>query len=520
MTYKNYFSAKRLFLPVIILLLGAALRFHALAYDARFHPDEALFATFARKAAVNGDWLLHGPLDKPPLAIFADAVSMMLVGVRSLPNGVLTLDVHAGEFAARVPGTLASILLIAVIYALAKALYRRDTIHRVRTTPNTPLIALLLFALSPYALAFSATVFTDGLMLLCVVIALWMGTRGRWFWAGLWLALGFACKQQAFFYLPLVIGVAWIVNNGTKRALSLSALIRLLLPITLSVVLLSAWDTSRAEETGMWALAAENNDPGGFVRADELVPRLLSWGGYIGHFIGIAWLTSIFITLAFAALASRLTQKPREKTVYIDLILLFYSLAYIAFHWLVAFPTHDRYPLLILPLIVLLVARGINWAWNGLIQRVSGTQQQSLTNFSVALLLCFSVLCFFPSALDAVNRQISIGGDHGEYAGIGELGAYLDAKPLGTIVYDHWLGWELGYYLGTWSDKRLTYYPDAASLAETARLQPDPAPRYFVAPIDTPVEDWLQALREAGFQVIPDFQTERQIVYRLTRNDG
>jgi hypothetical protein len=140
-------------------------------------------------------------------------------------------------------------------------------------------------------------------------------------------------------------------------------------------------------------------------------------------------------------------------------------------------------------------------------------------NLSVSLFLCFSALCFFPPAQDAVNRRIGIGGDTGKYAAMDELGAYLDTKPLGTIVYDHWLGWELGYYLGTWSDKRLTYYPDPMALAADARLQPDPAPRYFVAPIDIRVEDWLNALRDAGFEVHLDYQMERQVVYQITRNN-
>ncbi|HLU11718.1 MAG TPA: hypothetical protein VK003_18735, partial [Oceanobacillus sp.] len=65
-----------LFFLVLILLVGVALRIHALGQDRRFHPDEALYSTFARSAALNGDWLLHGSLDKPPLTIYASALSM------------------------------------------------------------------------------------------------------------------------------------------------------------------------------------------------------------------------------------------------------------------------------------------------------------------------------------------------------------------------------------------------------------------------------------------------------------
>ena len=267
-------AIKLRFLPLLILLIGAFFRFHALVGDARFHPDEALFATFARKAVVNGDWLLHGALDKTPLSIYAGAVSMMLVGVRPLPNGVLTLDIHAGEFAARLPGTLASILLIAAMYATAKALYPD---HQHRRLCFTPLIAVFLTAFSPYGLAFSATAFTDGLMLLCVVLALWMGARQRWFWAGVWLAVGFACKQQALFYIPLILAVGWLSSSRDNHLLK--DLLRLSLPILVGFGMLLLWDSARGEISGVWALAAANNDPGGWARPDQLIPPLNNLDG-------------------------------------------------------------------------------------------------------------------------------------------------------------------------------------------------------------------------------------------------
>ena len=69
-------SLKKAILPLLILLVGTGLRFHGLARDARFHPDEALYNTFARDAAVYGDWLFARPLDKPPLMLYANALSM------------------------------------------------------------------------------------------------------------------------------------------------------------------------------------------------------------------------------------------------------------------------------------------------------------------------------------------------------------------------------------------------------------------------------------------------------------
>jgi 4-amino-4-deoxy-L-arabinose transferase-like glycosyltransferase len=106
----------------VILVVGAALRFHALGQDRRFHPDEAWFSTFARHAALNGDWLLHGPLDKTPLSIYASALSMTLFVTHTDELNLLDFNVYQGEFAARLPNVFASILQIAIVYALARRL--------------------------------------------------------------------------------------------------------------------------------------------------------------------------------------------------------------------------------------------------------------------------------------------------------------------------------------------------------------------------------------------------------------
>jgi 4-amino-4-deoxy-L-arabinose transferase-like glycosyltransferase len=483
-------------IPVLILLLASAIRFHALIGDARFHPDEALFATFARRAAVQGDWLLHGPLDKTPLSIYANALSMMLVGVRPLPNGVLTLDVHQGEFAARVPATFASILLVAVMYAAARSLYRR------RSTSAMPLLAMLLTALSPMAVAFSATAFTDGLMLLCIALAFWRASAGRWLWAGIWLALGYACKQQALLYLPLLA----LLYLLPPRRPFIATLIRLLLPLAIMFGILALWDNARGEITGVWTLALANNEPSRLVRSDEVIPRLAKWAGYADTLA--VPLTLPLATVALFAFIYYVRSQPRRRDTFIDLLLVLYITVYAGLHWLVALNIYDRYLLPLLPPIALFFARGLDWGWEY-------TKKHNIPKLIFApLLLCAFAFCLFTS-WRAAEGHTSVGGDRGQHTGIDQLAAYLDSKPLGTIIYDHWLGWELGYYLGTWSNKRRVYYPNPDVLAADARLQPDPAPRYLPAPADQPISPWLEALREAGFGVSLVYQASGFVVYQL-----
>jgi 4-amino-4-deoxy-L-arabinose transferase-like glycosyltransferase len=458
---------------------------------------------------VQGDWLLHGPLDKPPLTIYADALAMTFFGVRPLPNGVLTLDVHAGEFAARVPGTFASILLVAVTYALAKRVYRSKFLVCD--------LAMLLAALSPYALAFSATAFTDGLMLLGMTLALWASSRGRALEAGIWLALSFWCKQQALFYTPLALALLWthqrsaptyrllrlsvwkISNKGFKPlALSTSLFV---FPLLIAAALLFAWDAARGQSTSLWALAVANNDPGRLAHPDELLPRLATWWKDAQFLFGSGGVTLVF---AFIVLIGAV--RTRYSTVG---ILFAYVILYFLLNWLIAFNIYDRYLLPLLPLLWLLAAGGMG----DVIQRLNRAPIQRRRLLSVALLLCFSVLIIL--SIRASKGAFPIAGDHGENAGVDQLAAYLDGKPLGAIIYDHWLGWELGYYLGTWSDKRRVYYPTPRALAADALLQPDRAPRYFAAPADQPLKPWLDALRFAGFQMSLVYQQPKFVVYEL-----
>ncbi|MBN2471113.1 MAG: hypothetical protein JXN59_10345, partial [Anaerolineae bacterium] len=89
------------------------------------------------------------------------------------------------------------------------------------------------------------------------------------------------------------------------------------------------------------------------------------------------------------------------------------------------------------------------------------------------------------------------------HAGIEATAAYLNTLPAGTIVYDHWAGWLLGWYTvqarppAMWL--RTVYYPTPEQLVTGALAQPDPLPRYFVVPHWAPVHPWIAALDEAGF---------------------
>ncbi len=474
---------------LLILLFAAALRFGALTQEARFHPDEALFSTFARSAALNGQWLLPGALDKPPLSIYAGALVMTAFAQPNPFTHLPLLSTRAGEIAARWPSVLAGLVLVAVTYRLARRLY----------DDQTALLAALLLALSPFAVAYSATAFTDGLMLLFMVAALSAIVERRAGISGACLTLAFASKQQALFYLPLIVTLAWAFD-----ALTLRQMIRFVVPFAIGTALLVGWDAARAQPSGYFTLAAANNDPWRLIRADEVLPRLQAWLDSGARLFGFAPVTIALATLGLVALGRRL-QKPTRAAL-IDLILLGYTLAYLLLHWLVAFNTFDRYWLPLLPPMVLLLARGLTSAGRW------------LAPYPVARWAAIAVLTalLIVPTMDAPRSSLTVGDDPHDETGIDSLADSLNRRTLGAIIYDHWLGWELDYYLGQWTDKRRVYYPTPKALADDARRQPDPAPRYFVAPASEPVGRWLDALRAAGFAIALDEQSAHFVIYRLT----
>lgn len=521
---------KQFVLPLLILFVATLLRVHALGRDVRFISDEAFYATFARSAVVNGNWALSGELDKPPLSIYMGAVAMRLWAVYfDEQRGVWEVEPLQGEFAVRLANVFISILQVAVLFPLAKALFKTSKIiymgttsaqntllgsHSQRGTDASPHftrlrvgrvfrggvnLPALLFAFSPFAVAFSATAFTDNLMLLCISLALLCAARGRWSAAGAWLAAGFASKPQAILYLPLLVLIAWGLDRVSWRGL-----MRFCLVFASGVGLLLLWDVLRDKPTSIWALGAPRTNPGRLLRSNEVLPHLGEYAAYASWMLGTPLVTALMGLLTVAALLYRNIAERHLLGTVIDLLLVTYALGYGLLHWLVAFPVYDRYLLPLLPIGMLLAARALHlplcWRFG---RRVS------------ALLIVAMCSTTLMAAWSVGDGAVPIGGDQGANVGIDALAAHLNAKPFGTIYYHYWLGFELEYYMGYWTDKRRVFYPTPDSLVEDALRNPDPLPRYFVAPSSVSVEPFLDSLRRAGFRVTQDYRADGFIIYQL-----
>jgi 4-amino-4-deoxy-L-arabinose transferase-like glycosyltransferase len=492
-----------IFWITLVLLLSAALRFHALGQDVRFHPDEALYTTFARSAVVYGDWMLPGVLDKPPLSIYLSATAIHFLGTYHITGNVYGVESRQGEFAARFPNVLASLLLTALVYALAKRICRETT--GPRTTQGVPILAAFLVTCSPYVIVFSATAFTDMLMLVCMVAALLLAARGQAAWSGVFLALSIASKPQGVFYLPLVLGLM-AIGPGLSR----QRLVRLGLALGTGMALLLYWDAARPE-TSVFVLGRDHYTVEHLiVPLDDWLPRLSEWLGYGGWLLGPPVLTAILLGTAIYREIGALREKRWQR---IDWLLWGFIIVYGLLHWIGGLSVYDRYLLPLVPLLAIVVARGIA------LKPINHTvRNRGWTRYVPTVVAGMAGVVLVVTAFVASDWRIDLGRDHYPLDRDGEiiqLADYLNAKPVATIIYNPWLGWEMGYYLGVWSDKRQVHYPDPVTLVADALRVPETAPRYLIAPRPAPVAPWLAALEAAGFRVTEDYKTPMYISYRL-----
>ena len=498
-------SYKLRLLPyLLILLLATFFQSHQLVQDVRFHPDEAYFMSFARHASVNGDWMLAGSLDKPPLSIYMSALSMVLVGTISDANGVLHLDPHLGEFAGRLPNVFLAILTLALMMRLAQDLYYDKKVT---------LLSGLFMSTSPYLLAFGATAFTDMSLLFLLVLSLCLTVRGKWGWAGIALGLAFWSKQQAVFFVPLILLIGLYMKNGRgETCLTFTAVMRFVFGLIILLLALIIWDTARPD-TSIFVLGTINNAPDSLlVDPSQYGSRLAIWEYWASWLMGQPWWTFIAILMLFMGGGWHMLKQDASRGI--DALLFVFIIAYIGVHTVFAFNQYDRYILLILPALVLLCARGMSGIFRWLSQ--ADRTNPVPTNNRKYVYILFLAILFMISTLLSLQIGIPIGGDKGDYQGIDELADYLNDKPIASVIYDRWLGWELDYYMGQWTNKRRVYFPTPAALAKGASALKEVGDRYLVAPIDEPLEAWLSALGEVGFTSDVDKQIEGFIVYRLS----
>jgi Gpi18-like mannosyltransferase len=474
----------RVIIPLLILLMAWLFIMQAGTANKRFHPDEALYTTFARNAFVHGDWQLTSPLDKPPISIYANAIAQALFGAVITDKGVYDLPIRVGEFVARIPNIFAGIITVALFIALEKKLF----------PIRIPIGSLSLIA-SYLFISLSTSAFTDSLMLMWVMGAWLCIERKQSFLSGFLLMVGFATKPQAIFLLPLLV-MRGLWGKSFRDWLSFVA------GMTIPLGLLLLWDASRGT-TSIFALGQYNYPTQGIISPpNQLQERFIAWIGYMTTASG--WLIlGIFLPI--------MSQEKWSSPLWV--ILIGYSL----FHILGGFPMYDRYALLLTPIITFLSVGGM---WRYVDRSKYGQQwiRYYLMGFFLFIIIPYGIILYDFLGNPEYTSNYSIGRDGyplDKEGAIISLADEINALPFGAIVYDHWRGWELGYYLGAWSDKRRVYYPDPITQAEDSLNNPEMWTRYLVAPIDVDYDTWLSAMRDVGYEISVYRQVSGYIIFAL-----
>ena len=466
--------------PEIILLLICALAFAlrlGLLFDNRFHPDEALFSTWALKIARGENLLLTGvPVDKPPLLIYLTALSYFVFG--------------QSEIAARVPNLIASVISVPLLYQLARRSYFDH---------STALISTLLLALSPFAILFAPTAFLDPMMVMFGLASLVAASRGRAGWTGFLLGLSFATKVQGLFFLPL-IPVFWSRQSSREISRSVPHSLRPFIQFVIGFVVVALcvliWDRARGG-LPFWVQQTINYGGIRVIYASELGPRFAGWLSFLPYFFGPIVGAVSLIGLLFL-LQRDLTRDVRTRAAWIDLWLLAYTIGFLALHWLLAFPVWDRYLLILVPIVAVLFGRSL--------RRITSLIRLSI---SPSLMLSVVALAILPFSVAASRSGYPIGGDHGANDGIDRVADYLKTLPAGTVVYDHWLAWQLGYYLGD-GFAYLAYFDTPSALADDLRVFAKDDARYIIFPAREAPAKVIDAIGQVGYTLTPVFTTQNR----------
>ena len=467
---------------VTLLLIGLAARLSPLTAN-RFHQDEAIYSYWGRLIASGHDPLLVTyPVDKPPLLPYLLALIFRVFGV--------------SEVTARLPGVAASVLTIALTYGLARRVYGA----------GPALVAVAIMALSPFNILFAPTAFTDPLLVMWVVAALWCAVGARWFWAGVFLGLAMATKQQGVLFAPLVLagGAAFWVSGSKFRVWRELAAFGAGFALPMAAVTL--WDAQR------WHVQPSYFEKGLTSYGGLMLAPFAEWGKRCGEWL--VWLRYVtaspvlnlvlLVGVPLLLWASRREVRTSPAARF-DFVLAGFVILYLLAHWLLTFNVWDRYLLGLVPLLAMLLGRVV-WLAGRLLSGV-GVGRAASPAYKISATALVVILLAHP-AWQAAHSGYPVGGDHWAYDGIDAVADYLrEEMPPGAALYHRYLGWHYLFYLFD-VPVDLRWYSSPSRLAEDAQQRGD-VPRYVVLPDWEPRLPVQAALRRVGLTLRPLFRTVR-----------
>jgi hypothetical protein len=127
---------------------------------------------------------------------------------------------------------------------------------------------------------------------------------------------------------------------------------------------------------------------------------------------------------------------------------------------------------------------------------------------SPSLVLASVTLMALPFSIAAAESQYPIGGDHGANDGIDQVAVFLKTLPPGTVLYDHWLAWELGYYVGQ-GFVYVSYFDTPVALQDDLRVFGG-ANRHVIFPGHESPDLVNAAIGEVGYTLSPVFTAQNR----------
>lgn len=451
-----------------LILVATSLRARNL-FAAGLAADEALFATWARLIHAGRDPLLSAQaVDKPPLLFYLQAGAYGLLG--------------PADWVARLPGFVASVLLVPLTARLAHSLY---------SDRFTGPVAAVILALSPLALGYSASAYIEPLLaavVLAALLAAGLNCRDRPGTAGLLFGVAMLAKFQALLFLPLLIGLGRLAG---WRGRAWGRLAAGALP---GLALLAGWQLARSGRLDL--LATQLAAYGGLRPAWswELWSRLVEWAGLWAGLLDapILWF-GLFLGLP-PFLAALIDEHDRPTAA--DQMLALYLFGYFAFHWLLAIPAWERYLLPAAPLAAVLLARYVWRVAQFALSLAPARFREAASRPRLALAGGLIFALFLAAPAEHLRGPASAPA---AWAG---PAAELRMAPYGTVLYTHDHSWEWRHALFD-SRVQVSWYPNPAALAENWRVHGRQGQRYLAAPAGDEAGPVLRALEAAGADLIP-----------------
>jgi hypothetical protein len=201
-----------------------------------------------------------------------------------------------------------------------------------------------------------------------------------------------------------------------------------------------------------------------------------------------------------------------------EAMLLLFVVAYLALHWLWAVPVWDRYLLPVLPLISILIGRGLSALWSAVAdERVVGGRRSRQFVFAALAVLAVAHL---PIAAAARAGRYPIGGPAAADGGAARAAQTLKDAPYGTVLYDHWYSWHWRYQL---FDDRVyvSWFAHADALVADLAAFGDAGPlRAIALPASAAARPVVRRLAESGYRLEPlpgQDGAAGVLIYRISR---